>query len=97
MKRERMRDLQSIFNDLLAGKVLQLQFFDKAEYESVRTSLLRKFRMYRQLAMQIGPDPFEGHYLQARFDKLEVRGVFQVAPLQERTPQEKKLFKVTEL
>lgn len=86
----RYLDLQGIFNSVLAGDTVSVLFKDKQAYDSFRTSILRKYREYKRLLDKLGADdPYEGKYLQARFDREEVKGEFKLASDGDKQNKEK--------
>lgn len=91
-------DLQQVFNQILAGESVVLLFPEKKHYDSARASLLRKFKEYRKMIGGLGvADPYEGQYLQARFDSEEVKGTFKLADESEKTNNPGKQYLVEDL
>jgi hypothetical protein len=93
-----LSDLQSVFNSILAGKTIKIPVVNKRRFESIRTSLLRKFSAYGKMVESIGADnPFAEFYLRASWDGTEVCGVFSLAPKTSRQNSPAQQFEVVEL
>lgn len=91
-------NLQVIFNELLAGSTQTILFASQREYESLRSSLGRKWREYLGLLDKLGaPNSFEGKFLKCSWKSDECAGIFRLAEEQERVNTPGKTYNVVEL
>lgn len=91
-------NLQSVFNDVVAGETKSILFRDKRDFESTRTALLRKFRRYKALITDLGgADPFEGKFLRCAWDKEECIGSFYLACDEKKQNNPAKTLQVVDL
>lgn len=73
-------DLQRVFNRVLLGDPVTIQFFDKRAFESCRVALTRKFKAYKLMLEGIGASSsVEGKYIRAKFNSAEVSATFTLA------------------
>ena len=91
-----MATLQSVFNDVLSGETLTVLHNTKAEYESMRSALLRKFRRLKEDMEKLGYDTYAGKFIQCRYDSIEVSGTYTLAADTART-NTKREYKLKEL
>lgn len=90
--------LQQIFNAILLGETQKVLFFDKKEYDSTRTSLLRKFREYLSLLEKLGSDnPYEGQFLRCSWNGELGEGTFLLDDERRKSNLPGKTYKVSEL
>lgn len=90
--------LQQIFNDILAGETKKVLFFDKKEYDSTRTSLLRKFREYLALIEKLGSDnPYDGKFLRCSWNSELGEGTFLLDDERRKSNLPGKTYQVSEL
>lgn len=90
--------LQDIFNQILAGSTQAVLFASQSQYESMRSSLGRKWREYLGLLDRLGaPNSFEGKYLKCSWKSEEGQGVFRLAEEHERTNNPNKTYHVLSL
>lgn len=60
--------VKQIVSRIFAEETVTIEFFGKAEYESARSSILRKFSKDKALFLSLGAaDPWEGKFIQCRF------------------------------
>lgn len=71
--------LNKIFRRVLEGEEVAHDFFTKAEYESARTSLLRKFRKSNEEFEKCGFDgPNSGKYFKCSWNRELQQGSFKL-------------------
>lgn len=71
--------LQQIFNRIVAEKgIASVAFNSRAEYDSVRVSLLRKFRDSLALFYAAGIDGYSDTYVSCSYDSATGLGTFMV-------------------
>lgn len=93
-----MFNLQNIFNKIIAGEVVKIPMNSQAEYDSLRSSLLRKNRIYLALLDDLGgPNPFEGKYLKASWRLETLTGTFELAEDSRRQNKPGKLYNLGDL
>lgn len=87
-------DFNSIFNGVVMGQEVRLHFGARADYDSLRTSLLRRFKGYKSLMEVMDmPDSF----IKASCKKLESGGYaasFKMEPVEAKSNLPKKLYQV---
>lgn len=75
-----MAGLQDVFNHLLLGKEIKLIFNSKQEYDSLRTSLIRKLRKASEGMESIGDfNPYREQFVKSSYSAETGEAVFQLA------------------
>lgn len=93
-----LSSLQNIFNKLLAREKVHALFFSRREYDSARTSIIRKFRTHKESFDKIGIDnPYAGFYIKCEFDAVKVSGTFYLEEERRRSGLPGKSYNLTEL
>ena len=93
-------DLSSrqVLNKLLLRQIVTIAFVDKTSYDSARVSLLKAFKKHCAHFEALGVDnPYEGLYVQARFDSSEVQGTFQLQDDKRKTNIKGKVYSVVDV
>jgi hypothetical protein len=92
-----MATLQDIFNSVvLELETVAIPFDSKKDYENMRVSLLRKFRIYKQQCSDVGISSYDDRYLSASFDSVNGMGVFQLKD-QAESGRVRKQYLITKL
>lgn len=74
-------NLQQIFNILtLSNEAVAISLPDKAAYNSLRVSLVRKFSGFSSLCSTAGLETYEDQYLQATWDDAAKTATFTLKP-----------------
>lgn len=91
-------DFDSIFKKLILREAVVLAIDTRKEFDTLRVSLLRRYRKYAELAEYIGaPDPFEDEFLKCEWDKKTKFAKFKISPVELRNATHKKVYRVVEL
>ena len=91
-------DIQQLFNEVVAGQTKKLLLADQRDYEALRSSMLRKFRKYKEMLQDLGaPYAYEDKFLRCSFNKDEVSGTFSLADVSTRTNNRAKVYQVVDL
>lgn len=91
-------NLQSIFNQILAGSTQTILFASQREYDSLRSNLGRKWKEYLGLLDKLGaPNSFEGKFLKCSWKSDECIGTFRLAEDRERNNSPSKTYNVISL
>lgn len=91
-------DIESIFRRIVFGQTVVISFAAQRNFESLRASLLRKFKNYRKEIVDLGgDDPHPDQFLKASFDSSLVKGTFRLALLHEKKNQPGRTYTVEEL
>jgi hypothetical protein len=93
-------DLSSrqVLNKLLAKQVVTIAFFDKSSYDSARVALIKSFKKHCAYFDSLGVDnPYEGLYVQARFQSQEVTGTFRLEEEKRKTNIKGRTYNVVQV
>lgn len=71
---------EALYNDVLAGKVIQWVVDNKQEYDSMRINFLQRFKRSVEMAEEFSANPYEGQYFRCTWDAANRIGTFQLAP-----------------
>lgn len=82
----------------MEGKKIEVLFVDMQQYDSMRSSLSRKFRNYLKLIEDLGgPNFLENKFLRCSWNSDKVSGVFCLEDRKQRSNARNKTYTVTEL
>lgn len=88
-------DTQQVFNKILEGEKQKILFVNQREYESLRCSLLRKYKNYLvQLDKIASGHRYEEQFLKCSWNSNEVSGAFYLEEKNKRVhaPGARKLY-----
>lgn len=91
-------NFDSIFRKLMLREQVVIGLDNRKEFDTLRVSLLRRYRNYAALSESIGgPDPFEGEFLKCEWDKEVKFAKFKISSVELRNTTHKKIYRVVEL
>lgn len=74
---------QQIFNAVLFdGAPVSVLDISRNEYESMRVSLIRRFKTYKTTALNFDAEGYADKYIQASYDAPARKGTFSLQPMQ---------------
>lgn len=84
-------NLQDIYTEILLRKPVEVFGVSRKQYDNLRTSLLRKFRITKQSFAQYGfSSPYYEDYLQCSYNAEKFAATFQLASRDARKTQPNK-------
>jgi hypothetical protein len=86
-----------ILKKLLGYAEVTVAFFDKAAYDSARTSLLKQFKKNCALLESMDHNPYEGKYLKATFNRDKVEGTFKLEDDMRKTNIKNRRYNIVDI
>lgn len=73
-----MSTLNDIFSELLCMEVIKVSDLPPTAYNSLRVSLLRKFKKHTTVSANLGLHDYDGLYLHCQYDAESSTATFQL-------------------
>lgn len=88
---------RQVLNSILGGQELKISFVSAADYNSARVSLLKMFKQkVDQFESLDIPNPWEGKFIKATFNKTDVVGTFRLEEDHRKTNIRGRIYSVVE-